>query len=162
MYRLRQFTRRFRPVRERAGIRPSVRQLPDDRERITRQVIERLSEDETLRGALTDTGFGPIFTFVTSMIPAATGRALRTSVPESAEEDVSRAARMLTRAIVAAAEAGDVNTLPSSIDTPMFSEAEAIRVRETLSRGFTSNRSSDVTAERIIDALRTATQEQGS
>ncbi len=162
MYRLRQFMLRFRPVGERPGIQPFDRQPADDQKRITRHVIERLSEDETLRGALTDTDFGPIFTFVASMIPAAASRALQTSAPDSAEDDVSRAARRLTRAIAAAAEAGDVSALPSSIDMPMFTEAQVMTVRETLSRGTTSDQSHDVTAERIVKAMRIAIREQGT
>ena len=44
---------------------------PDDQERVTRLIVERLGEDETLRGDLTDAGFAPVMRFVTSLVPGA-------------------------------------------------------------------------------------------
>lgn len=163
MSRLKQFIQHFRLT---AG--PNSYAVPkselshDDQGRIARLVEERLSDDETLRGDLTDAGFGPILTFVTSRVPTATRQALSRSTMQQAEDDVSRSARALTRAIVAAAETGDLGTLSEQLGAPMFSDGETKRVIETLDNRFASLESPEARAERIVEILRSTVQEQNT
>ncbi len=135
MLRLRMLIRRLLRARTDSEPLPPVPPSSVDLERMAQVVIERLSEDETLRGQLTDAGFGPILTFVTSLVPVAARRAAEHSSAQTAEDQVSRSARALTRGIVAAVETGDAAALDGCLGAPMLSPDEATRVRQSVSLG---------------------------
>ncbi len=131
----------------------------DDAERVTRLIVERLSEDETLRGALTDAGFAPVLDFVSSLVPAAVERAQRVSTPGVVEDTVSHAARMLARAIAAAAESGDTTVVANALALPI-APADAIeRARSVLPMALAAGTSVDERARTITQALSGAIEE---
>jgi hypothetical protein len=125
-----------------------------------RVVSERLAEDETLRGDLTDNGFGPTLAFVTSLLPAAARQSQSTPDISSPEDEVSRAARGLTREIVAAAESGDMTELQANLAAPMFTARQAALAQEALSQELAQEESADARAQRIIERLQAAVAEE--
>ena len=147
---------------QRAG-RPGPELQPhrfDEQERIARLVSERLAEDERLRGDLTDAGFGPVLTLVTSMVPAAAARATADPHIDNAEETVSHGARALTKAIVQAASTGDVGALSELLSEPMLSDAAAERARAALAAEPQLPEIADERAIRIAEIVRAAIQEE--
>jgi hypothetical protein len=124
-----------------------------DTDEVTRLVVERLSEDEMLRGNLTDRGFAPVLAFVTSMVPAAT-RAASSSTGGDVEEAVSHGARGLVRAIVTAAESGEVQTLAEQLGPPIFSADAVERARRSITTSLPTTSSPDERAIAIVAALK--------
>lgn len=154
MIRLRNLFARIRKLRERAPVAAPPPETPQvDTEPIARSVVERLNEDEMLRGDLTDRGFAPVLNFVTSLVPAAASRAASGSTREDVEEAVSHGARGLARAIVAAAETGDVAALGEQLGTPMLPADGAERARRSLASGLSSAAGPDERAVAIVAAL---------
>lgn len=129
------------------------------RKRITRVVTERLAEDESLRGGLTDDGYGPILDFAISLVPRAVNTALEHFGAQEAEDEVSHHARALVRGIVTAAEQADPDLLVDRLSAPFFEPTEAARAREMLSYGLKSGELSDVRAHHIAALLRASIRE---
>ena len=98
--------RGFRTVPDQAAVE---RPAPINDDQIARRVIERLSEDESLRGDLTDDAFKPIFDWVTSLVPVAARRAAPEPDPDEAGEELSQAARQLLRALAQVVASGDTS-----------------------------------------------------
>ena len=162
MFRLRQLIRRGWHHHLGSEPRLSVPPSPDDVERIRRTVIERLSDDETLRVNLSDAGFGPILTFVTSLVPAAARRATEYSSTQTPEDQVSRSARVLTRAIVAAAETGDTAMLRGCLGAPMMSPEESTSARQSVPESGLPDLPPDDRATQTIAALTLAIGEKST
>jgi hypothetical protein len=97
---------------------------------LAQRVAERLSEDEALRGSLTDAGFGPLLDWATNIVTAA---AHRTSASGAANADtLSDAARNLLRALVQAAESGDASSVHDAFSQPLFTAEESSTLRGAL------------------------------
>ncbi len=154
MFHLKNFLRRDR--------RPGPDLQPhrfDEKERISRLVSERLAEDERLRGDLTDAGFEPVLSLVTSMVPAAAERATADPHISNAEDVVSHGARALTGAIVQAASTGDVDVLSGLLTEPILSPAAAERARTALAAEPQLPDTADERAIRITEIMRAALEE---
>lgn len=157
---MRRFIQRLRPTPDETLHAASVRESTADPQRITRVVTERLAEDESLRGRLTDEGFGPVLDFATSLIPGAVRTALRHLGAQEAEDEVSHHVRALVRGIVDAAEQGEPSVLLGHLSAPLFGTDEAIRLRDIISSGLQLGESSDARARHVVAMFRAALREQ--
>jgi hypothetical protein len=164
MIRLRNLFARIRKLRERAPVAALPPEAPQveteqiarpqmDTEQIARIVVERLSEDEMLRGDLTDRGFSPVLNFVASLVPGAAARAASNSTDEDVEEAVSHGARGLARAIVAAAETGEVESLIAQLCPPMLAPEAGEQARRSISTRLASDAGPDERAVALVASL---------
>jgi hypothetical protein len=124
-----------------------------DNEAVTRQVIERLSEDESLRRDLTDDAFKPILELVTSLVPAAAERA---SAQPDAAEDLSQSARQLVQGLSAAVTSGDPSVVSADLLTRFMSEDEANEALQQLAAGKLSDGSPGERAEALVGSVKAA------
>ena len=125
----------------------------DDAARVTRLTVERLSEDETLRGTLTDAGFAQVIGFVSGIVPPAVERAMRESTADEAEETVSHAARGLARAITSAAESGDTTGV-AQVLTPAIVAGDAVDfIRSALPATLPDDMTADERARTLVETL---------
>lgn len=123
---------------------------------IARRVIERIAEDETLHGKLTDDAFKPIVDWVTSLVPAAAQRAALDPDPIEATEQLSQTTRQLIRALVQVVSNGDASSLASQFGPPLFTADEADRLRTAVPSEPLSDRSPVERSLVLIDALSAA------
>ncbi len=159
MVRLSRFFQRLRQTKPETPQGPSGSASVNSAESISRLVVERLSEDEALRGDLTDRGFGPVLSFVSSLIPSAARRAVEQTETGDPDDDLSRSARAFTRAIVRTAVSGDPSAISNSMSAPLFHPDEITRVAQALTRDIDLGTTPDERALRIVEALRQATRE---
>lgn len=126
---------------------------------LARPVIERLSEDEALRGDLTDAGFAPLLDWLTRLVTAAAERA--TTDPDSAAtmERVGDAARQLGRAVVRAAERGDAGAVAAALAPPLLAPDEAERAASALPR--LAGDTADDRARALVRALASVVPDGG-
>lgn len=162
MIRLKYLFQRLRMLRdnEPSNRAPSRQVVQGDTEQVTRTIVERLSEDEMLRGDLTDRGFAPILAFVTSLVPSAASRAASASAEGDVEEAVSHGARGLARAIVAAAETGDTGSLAEQLGPPILPPDAVDRARRSIASGLSASADPDERAIAIVAALRASLEER--
>jgi hypothetical protein len=123
---------------------------------ITRQVVERLSEDEALRRDLTDDAFKPILDLVTSLVPAA---AVRASAQPDAAEQLSQSARQLVQGLSAAVASGDPSVVSADLLHRFMSEDEAKDALQRLATGKLpdgSDGSDGARAEAIVGTVKAA------
>ncbi len=128
----------------------------DDVERVSQLIVERLSEDETLRGTLTDSGFTPVMGFISALVPPAVERALDESPVDAAEDTVSHAARMLARAVAAAAESGDTTGAVQALTPAILPGNALVRARSALPASLPAGATDDERARILVGTLREA------
>ncbi len=120
---------------------------------LARPEIELLAEDEALRGGLTDAGFGPVLDWVTSLVMAAAIRIAGEPEPTPRMEQVGAAARALVRAIVRAAEQGDIHPLSAALAPPLLTADQARRAQQALSPPGEAETAPDERAPLIVRRL---------
>ncbi len=95
-----------------------------DAESLAQPAVERLSEDETLRGDLTDDGFGPLLEWAANAaIAYATN--LKSNKPEEAMDAYAARLKGVIQAVVAAAEAGKIEDAAALLDFEAGGKATA-------------------------------------
>lgn len=110
------------------------------------RVVERLAEDEALRGDLTDEGYGPLLAVVADLVVA---RGERFAVTD----DLYVAARRLLVGAVEAASAADVAPLLECAETPLLSQEERSILASTPVRaGVPADRAAALIAGRLAEA----------
>lgn len=91
-----------------------------DAEALAQRAVERLSDDESLRGDLTDDGFGPLFDWAVNRAIALAGP-IAAAPPDGRDDSLAAltdALRQAVRAAVAAADAGDTAPLIDVLGAP--------------------------------------------
>lgn len=121
-----------------------------DAEAVAQTVAERLSDDEALRGDLSDAGFGPILNWATELAIAAAGRG-------AGDDELSQAARALVRAVVKAAETGDAAPVRGALAASLFTPGQTSRANEALDAPRSASASADERAQALVRALADAT-----
>lgn len=137
MKRFTRWLRAYRSPRMPSENAPQVANAPEPpakpaNDAIARQVIERLSEDESLRRNLTDDAFKPILDLVTSLVPAAAERA---SAQPDAGDQLSQAARQLVQGLAAAVTSGDPSVVSADVLQRFMSEEQAGATLRALAAG---------------------------
>jgi hypothetical protein len=89
---------------------------------ISRPIIERLYEDEQLRGDLSDAGSTPLLDLMVRLVDAAAARAASDPEPDVVMEQVSERALKLARALVRLAESGDAEAARAAIAAPLIAD----------------------------------------
>jgi len=125
---------------------------------VAQRVAERLAEDETLRGDLTDAGFNPILQWVTDAATAATQRTGAAALDVDALGD---AARKSVRALVRAAEHGDTSALSTAFGEPLFTADDAAKLTAAVTSAPTDG-DSDTRARALVQALSAQTPGAGT
>lgn len=112
---------------------------------------ERLLEDETLRGGLSDDGFAPLLEVALALI-------LRRGDAFASTDSLADAARAFVRAVVQIAEFGVVCDLGALLEEPLFSSSERqLILGVDLSGSADADERSRRIADRIALACRLAT-----
>jgi hypothetical protein len=125
-------------------------------DQIVRIVVERIAEDEALRGNLTDDAFKPIVDWVMTLIPAAARRSAPETESDEASEQLSQATRRLIRALVQAVSDGDASPLANQFGPPLFTSEEAERAARAVPSEPLPQRSTGERAVALIGALSSA------
>ena len=112
-----------------------------------RRAVERLSEDEALRGDLTDEGYGPLLGVVAGLAIARAGRFAST-------DDLYLALRRLLKGAVDAAERSDFSTLAAAATPALIAPDERAVLLGALPR---RRGSADEVAAGIAHAIAMAT-----
>lgn len=148
---LRTLLARLRPVQHVA--RPALGERADA---LARRAVERLSDDERLRGDLTDDCYGPLLAWVSDLLLGAARRSGDAPDAEAVMEAATASARALVAAVSPAAAGGDVAPVaaalaqaPSTLLTP---DARA-RLLAALPRDLASCPSPGERARRLVTAL---------
>jgi hypothetical protein len=149
----------YRPPLDHA---PVERVAPVKDDQIARQVIERLAEDESLRGDLMDDAFKPIIDWVTSLVPAAASRAAPDPDPDEAGEQLNDAARQTVRSLVRVVSDGDTSSLRDQLQPPLLTADEAERARQAVPDGPLPGSSAAERAQALIAALKSALPEKSA
>ncbi len=90
----------------------------EDAESLAQSVAERLSEDEALRGDLTDEGFGPLLNWATEAAIAYASN-LKSDKPEEAMDTYGSRLKGVMQEVVAAADAGKIDNPAPLLDFEM-------------------------------------------
>lgn len=120
---------------------------------LAQPAAERLAEDERLRGSLTDEGYGAVLTWVTNLLVGAAERASAGPRAEAVMEAAGDAAVELIRAVVAAAESGETDSVAGSLRPPLVSPDESTRVQATELSSTAATSDPDARARAIVAAL---------
>jgi hypothetical protein len=99
---------------------------------LAQPVLDRLAEDEALRGDLTDAGFTPLLDWLSRLTTDAASRAAAAPDPEATMEQVADTALRLGRAIVRAAERADASGLADALVPPLVTPGMAARAAAAL------------------------------
>jgi len=115
-----------------------------DREDLVRAAVERLCEDEALRGNLSDSGFGLLLDWGIAAV-----QAFDASASDAAFEKYAHRVRKVIRAAVAAAEAGKVEDPQQFVNHPTDPKDPATRRLAALRLG----EDADANAEQLAAFL---------
>lgn len=118
-----------------------------DPEALAQSTYERLAEDESLRGDLTDTGFGPLLDWAANQAIQLASSASDPAAFARKSEDL----KALIRSLVEAASAGDASAVAGLLE-PVFGKVEAARVAPRVSR-LVLGKDSDENARKLLTAL---------
>jgi hypothetical protein len=99
---------------------------------LAQPALDRLAEDEALRGELTDDGFMPLLDWLSRLTTSAARRAANEPEPEATMEQVADTALRLGRAIVRAAERADASGLAGALAPPLLTPGMAARATAAL------------------------------
>jgi hypothetical protein len=121
---------------------------------LARPIVERLSDDERLRGDLTDASFGPLLAWLEQVVTIAATRAPAGPAGKAWQTQASDAARQLARAIVGAAERNDTSGLAAALSPALFGP-DAARAAALPSQ--LSGATPDERARELTQALAAAT-----
>jgi len=157
--RLLRWLRVYRTPLDRAPVERAAQAKDDE---ISRQVIERLAEDESLRGELTDDAFKPILDWVMSLIPSAAHRAAPEPDPDEAAERLSDAARQTVRTLVRAVSGGETSSLRDQLQPPLLTADEADLARQAVPSYRLPGSSATERARALIAALKSALSEKSA
>jgi len=116
-----------------------------------RRAVERLSEDEALRGDLTDEGYGPLLGVAAGLAVARAGRFAST-------DDLYLALRRLLKGAVDAAERSDLSSLAAAAAPALIEPDERAALLGALRQ---RRGSADEVAASIARALAAATELEG-
>lgn len=122
--------------------------------------IEQLADDESLRGDLTDDGFGPLQAWAFAQLQHVAQSAARHRNPQAAMDAFTRQIRDFVRDVVQAAEDGALGDLPAEVRTRIVLAGEAPQVQASL-RALTLGKDADANAQAIAGVL-TSTQQPAS
>jgi len=123
-----------------------------DVESLAQGVVERLSEDEALRGNLTDEGFGPLLQWAVDAALAYANN-LQSSKPEEEMDAFGSRLKRAIQAVVEAAQAGQVED-PKALSEIGLGQAEAIKDKLTSLKLTKDN--SDANAVQLTQVLNEA------
>lgn len=123
-----------------------------DAENLTNAAIERLAEDEALRGNLADDGYLPLQTWAFDQLTRLGRDAVRAPHPREAMDQATRAVRQALQAAVDAAERGDVRALLPCLRPPLASKPAADGIQVAL-RALRLTHDADANALAIAAAL---------
>jgi hypothetical protein len=104
---------------QRSGEEPSRAAL----DALARPIVERLYEDEQLRGDLSDAGITPLLDLVVRLVDAAAARAASEPAATGIMEQLSEQAVTLARALVRLAESGDAEAARAAIAAPLVADS---------------------------------------
>lgn len=122
---------------------------PDD---LANPVIERLVEDETLRGDLTDDGYLPLQNWAIARIRGVARAAAHHPDPEAAMERFAGQMRAFVRAAVQAAQAGALGDLAAQVRPRVVREQDVPAVVDALA-AITFTDDADANARAIAGAM---------
>lgn len=125
-----------------------------DAEALAQGAVERLLENEALRGDLTDAGFNPIVDWATTALTAAAHEAARAADEEAQRrmDEAEAAVKRLVGAVVQAAQSHARNDVRALAADPAVAGSIATRVRLSAIR-WRLGQDADANAARLIRAL---------
>lgn len=126
---------------------------PDD---LANTAIEQLAEDESLRGDLTDDGFGPLQAWAFARLQRVAQSAVRHRNAQAAMDAFAQQIRDFVRDAVQAAENGSLGDLSGEVRPRVVLTGEAPQVQAAL-RALTLGKDADANAQAIAGVL-TSTQ----
>ena len=105
---------------------------PPDPATLANPAIERLAEDEGLRGDLTDDGWTPLQTWGFARLQAVAADAARSPQPDATMDSMTEAVRGALQSAVAAAKSGDVTDLVAAMHPPLVPDAQVAALGNAL------------------------------
>lgn len=141
------------PARSEAA--PAVDQQAIDA--LAQPAVERLVEDEGVRGELTDDGFGPLIAWASNLLLDAARRAAATPEPEATMDQVAGQARELVRAISRGAVDGDLAPVRAALASPLLTPESARQAVSALPDEFAPDTTPDERARSLVSTLAEAT-----
>jgi hypothetical protein len=123
-----------------------------DADAVAQTVAERLSEDESLRGDLTDDGFSPVLNWAIDLATTAATR-----LPDA--DALSAGIRGLVRGLVQAAESGDATPLKDALLPPLFTAEHVEELGRAVEQAVGETTSPDERAQQLVQALSAAPTE---
>ncbi len=122
---------------------------PDD---LANPVIERLAEDEALRGDLTDNGYLPLQTWAFARLQRIAHEAAHHPDPQAAMDGYAAQIRAFVQAAVQAAESGALGDLPAQVKPRIVLQKDVPAVVDAL-RKITFSKDADANAQAIAKAV---------
>jgi hypothetical protein len=126
-----------------------------DAEALAQGAVERLLENESLRGDLTDTGYQPVSEWATNALMAAAQRAAQHPDEEAQArmDEAESAAKRLVQAVVQAAQQHTRDDVLALMNDPAVARDLTSRLR-IAANGWRLGDDADANAIRLIRALR--------
>jgi hypothetical protein len=128
--------------------------LPDD---LANMAIERLTEDERLRGDLTDDGYQPLQDWAVARLQRVAQEASHHPDAQTAMDGFAAQIRDFVRAAVRAAEDGALGDLPGQVQPRVVLQKDVSPVVDAL-RSITFTDDADANAKAIAAALSSPSQ----
>lgn len=159
MQRLRAGKRDKPPVSATAAPAPSASSAPKSAapaiapETLANPAIERLAEDESLRGDLTDDGYGPLQQWAFDRLTRVAHEAAHHPAPQAAMDGFATQIRAFVSDAVQAAQAGKLGDLTSDVKPRVVLKQDAPAVVAALQK-ITFTQDADANAQAIATALR--------
>ncbi len=125
---------------------------PRDPETLATPAIERLAEDEALRGDLSDDGWMPLQSWGFARLQALATDAARAPQPDTTMDGLTETVRAALRDAVAAAQNGDATDLAAAI-RPRLVPREQVATTQAALRALTLGPDADANARAIAAAL---------
>lgn len=116
-------------------------------------VIERLTEDEALRGDLTDDGYLPLQSWAIARLQQIAREAAHHPDPQAAMDAYTTHIRSFVRNAVAVAQSGDLGDLTDQVKPRVVRKADAPAIIAAL-RALKLTHDADANAQAIATALR--------
>jgi hypothetical protein len=121
--------------------------------------IERLTEDETLRGDLTDDGYQPLQDWAVARLQRIAHEAAHHPDPQAAMDGFTEQIRGFVRAVVQAAQDGALDDLPEQVKPRVVLQKDVHATVEVLKKiAFTSD--ADANAKAIAAAIPSSTSKE--
>jgi hypothetical protein len=121
--------------------------------------IERLAEDESLRGDLTDDGYQPLQDWAVARLQRIAHEAAHHPDPQAAMDGFTEQIRAFVRAAVQAAEDGTLGDLPEQVKPRVVLKDDMPAVVDALKK-ITFTNDADANAKAIADALAATTSKE--